>query len=167
MSEFTWSNEYSVGVEEIDNQHKMLFELLNRLFLAAVKREDQQLTIEVLQALVDYTKTHFGLEERLLEESGFAGVPGHREDHLRFIAKVNDMMRKFQVEDRSVTFELINFLKTWLRNHILHSDMEYAAHLARIGFSPEAWAAGARIEVQAQAIQTRPWWKLWGDTAAG
>lgn len=166
MSELTWSNNYSVGVEEIDNQHKMLFELLNRLFLAAVKREDQQLTIEVLQALVDYTNTHFVLEERLLEESGFAGLPGHREDHLRFIAKVNDMMKKFQVEDRSVTFELINFLKTWLQNHILHSDMEYSAHLARIGFSAEAWSAGARIEVQAQAIQNRPWWKFWGDTPA-
>lgn len=149
MGELTWSDEYSVGVEEIDEQHKMLFELVNRLFLAAVKREDQQLTIEVLTTLVDYTKTHFGLEERLLEESGYAGLPGHREDHLSFIDKVNGIAQKFHVEDRSVTFELINFLKHWLQNHIRQSDMEYAAHLARTGFGTDAWASGARTAVQA------------------
>jgi hemerythrin len=167
--ELTWSDDYSVGVEEIDDQHKMLFELLNRLFLAAVKREDQQLTIEVLNSLLDYTKTHFGLEERLLEESGYQGLPGHREDHLRFIDKVNGIAQKFHVEDRSVTFELINFLRNWLQNHIRQSDMEYAAHLARTGFATEAWASGARREVRAQGIDTQPWWQFWGKagTAAG
>jgi hemerythrin len=156
MMELTWSNEYSVGVEEIDAQHRMLFELLNRLFQAAVKREDQRLTVEVLKSLIDYTKTHFGLEERLLEESGYQGLPGHREDHLRFIAKVNGIAQKFHVEDRSVTFELINFLKHWLQNHIRQSDMEYAAHLARTGFATEAWASGARSELRDQGIQSPP-----------
>jgi hemerythrin len=163
MSELAWSDEYSVGVEEIDDQHKMLFELVNRLFLAAVKREDQQLTVEVLKSLVDYTKTHFGLEERLLEESGYQGLPGHREDHLRFIAKIDAIAQKFHVEDRSVTFELINFLKHWLQNHIRQSDMEYAVHLARTGFATDAWASGARTEVRAQGLHSRPWWKFWSD----
>jgi len=149
MGELTWSDEYSVGVEEIDEQHKMLFELVNRLFLAAVKREDQQLTVQVLGTLVDYTRTHFGLEERLLEESGYHGLPGHREDHLRFIDKINGIAQKFHVGNRSVTFELINVLKNWLQNHIRQSDMEYAAHLARTGFATEAWASGARTAVQA------------------
>jgi hemerythrin len=149
MMELTWSDEYSVGVEEIDDQHKMLFELLNRLVQAAVKREDQQLTVEVLATLVDYTKTHFGLEERLLEASGYPGLPGHREDHLSFIDKVNSIAQKFHVENRSVSLELINFLKHWLQNHIRQSDMEYAAHLARTGFSADGWASGARTAVQA------------------
>lgn len=164
MIELTWSDEYSVGVEEIDEQHKMLFELVNRLFQAAVKREDQQLTVEVLQSLVNYTKTHFGLEERLLEESGYAGLSGHREDHLRFIDKVNDIAQRFHVEDRSVTFELINFLRNWLQNHIRQSDMEYAAHLARTGFATDDWASGAHTEVGAQGIHMRPWWRFWGET---
>ncbi len=163
MGELTWSNEFSVGIEEIDDQHKMLFELVNRLFQAAVKREDQQLTVEVLKSLVDYTKTHFSLEERLLEASGYHGLPGHREDHQRFIDQVNAIAQKFHVEDRSVTFELINFLKNWLQNHIRHSDMEYAAHLARTGFTTDGWASGARTAVQAQGIQTRPWWRFWGE----
>ena len=167
MIELTWSDEYSVGVDEIDDQHKMLFELVNRLFLAAVKREDQQLTVEVLASLVDYTKTHFDLEERLLEESGFSGLSGHREDHLRFIDKVDGIAQKFHVQDRSVTFELLNFLKNWLQNHIRQSDMEYAAHLARTGFATEAWAMGARAEVRAQDVQTRPWWKFWGEASPG
>lgn len=149
MMDLRWSDDYSVGVDEIDDQHKVLFELLNRLILAAVKREDQQLTVEVLESLLDYTKTHFGLEERLLEESGYHGLPGHREDHLRFIDKVKGIAQKFRVEDRSVTFELINFLKKWLQNHIRQSDMEYAAHLARTGFATETWASGARTAVRA------------------
>lgn len=149
MGELTWSNEFSVGVEEIDDQHKMLFQLVNRLVQAAVKREDQQLTVETLKSLVDYTKTHFALEERLLEASGYPGLPGHREDHRRFIDQVNGIAQKFHVEDRSVTFELINFLKHWLQNHIRHSDMEYAAHLARTGFTTEGRASGGRTAVQA------------------
>lgn len=163
MSLLVWSNEFSVGVDEIDEQHKMLFELLNRLFLAAVKREDQQLTDEVLDSLIDYTRTHFALEERLLEESGYRALPGHREDHARFIERINTIAQKFHVEDGRVTLELINFLNDWLQKHIRQSDMAYAAHLARTGFCTDNWAKEAHSEARNQAIQTRPWWKFWSE----
>lgn len=165
MNELVWSDEFSVGVPEIDNQHKTLFELVNRLFHAAVKREDQRLTIEVLDALVEYTGTHFSLEERLLEESGFAGLPGHREDHKRFIEELFAITRKFQVEDRSVTFELLSFLRNWLQNHIRRSDMEYAGHLARTGYATETWAAGASSKAGSLNLQARRWWKFWGENS--
>lgn len=166
MNQFAWSQEFSVGVDEIDEQHKMLFELLDRLFLAAVKREDQQLTVEVLASLIDYTKTHFALEERLLEESGYPALPGHRLDHQHFIEQVNAMAHKFHVEDRSVTLDLINFLRNWLQNHIRRSDMAYAAHLARSQFPTGPWETSARAETQRQGIQMRPWWKFWAESAS-
>lgn len=51
----------SVGIQEIDSQHKVLIDILNRLFVSIVNRENSTVITEVLDALIDYTKTHFEL----------------------------------------------------------------------------------------------------------
>jgi len=160
---FKWTDDFSVGIQEIDEQHKMLFELINRLFLAALKREDHARTLEILDTLVDYTKTHFALEERLLDAAGFPGLAEHQQEHLKFVEKMHSMVQKFLVEERTITFELINFLKRWLKEHILETDMAYAAALAHSGFSTEQWASDARIAVHTKrhGHAQKHWWKFW------
>ena len=61
---FKWSPEYSVNIKTIDNQHKELISILNRLFVAVFNREGDKAIAGILDALMTYTKTHFALEER-------------------------------------------------------------------------------------------------------
>lgn len=159
---FQWTDEYSVGVEEIDNQHRTLFELINRLFMAAVNREHESAIPEILAVLIDYTRTHFSLEEELLADVGYADLEAHHEEHLRFIEKMETVTRKYQ-EGKVVTFELINFLKRWLKEHILETDQHYRSAIAGASIAADNWATHAREVVAAKnrADPQRTWWKFW------
>lgn len=163
---FEWSNAMSVGIAEIDEQHKMLVDILNRLFLAVVQRESQAITIEILDTLVDYTKTHFGLEERLLQEAKYDSTEfaSHQREHHAFIEKISDAASKHLVEGKSVSFEIINFLKHWLQEHILVTDKKYAIALQDAGYSTKAWtdfASTAMETKQAATPKRKQWWKVW------
>ncbi len=159
---FQWTSEYSVGVGEIDEQHKMLFDLINQLFLSALNREHESAISEILDVLIDYTRTHFTLEEQLLTEAGYPVLASHHQQHLRFVEKMEAVAAKF-CEGKIVTYELINFLKHWLKEHILETDMGYASYLAKSKFSADAWASRARAVTHKKSLEhtQRSWWKFW------
>ena len=69
---FKWSNDYSVNIKTIDDQHQELVNILNRLFIAVSKREGSKVIASIFDALMSYTKTHFTLEERLMREANRA-----------------------------------------------------------------------------------------------
>lgn len=163
---FAWSDAMGVGITEIDEQHKTLVDILNRLFLAVVQRESDEITIEILDTLVDYTKTHFGLEEKLLQDAGYdpAEFAAHQREHSAFIEKISTAANKHLVEGKSVSFEIINFLKHWLQEHILITDKKYAVALKGAGFSTRAWTDFASTTMAAKQAETprrKQWWKIW------
>lgn len=163
---FAWSDAMSVGIAEIDEQHKTLVDILNRLFVAVVQRESNQITIEILDTLVDYTKTHFGLEEKLLQDAGYDPVEfaAHQREHHAFVEKISAAANKHLVEGKSVSFEIINFLKHWLQDHILVTDKKYASALQGTGFSTKAWTDFASSTMTAKQEATpkrKQWWKVW------
>lgn len=63
MALLTWSSKYSVGVTAMDNQHTVLFGILNDLHSAMMNGQAQKLTGELLRKLVSYTREHFAAEE--------------------------------------------------------------------------------------------------------
>lgn len=160
---FHWSDDFSVGIQEVDNQHKMLFELINRIFVVALRREHRGSMSEIIDTLINYTRTHFVLEEQLLRAAGYPGLATHMLEHGRFIERMESVARKYLQEDKVVTFELMNFLKHWLKEHILETDMAYADAIARAGFSTDQWSAHARhvVEHNNERLAQRPWWKFW------
>lgn len=163
---FEWTDAMSVGIAEIDNQHKILVDILNRLFVAVVKRENEQTTIEILDTLVDYTKTHFGLEEQLLQDAKYDATEfaAHQREHRAFIEKISAAASKHLVEGKSVSFEIINFLKHWLQEHILVTDKKYAAALQKSNFSTARWtdlASTAMTTKQEETPKRKQWWKIW------
>lgn len=160
---FQWSDEYSVGIHEIDNQHKMIFELVNQLFQSALRRDHHSSTTKILDALIDYTQTHFELEEKLLLDVSYADFAEHQQEHWRFVEKIEAVVRKFREEDKVVTFELLNFLKHWLKKHILVTDMAYAKFVAGQDFPSDQWHAHAKSVVaeKNRRYLKQSWWKFW------
>jgi hemerythrin len=128
---FEWSDSYSVGVRGIDSQHKNLFRLAGELQRAIVAGETKVNLFQFLDRLVRYTVVHFAYEERLLEEAGYPDLQTHREEHGELRARALEFQRDIKEGRYPVAFELLQFLKSLLRHHVLESDGKYAPYLRR------------------------------------
>ena len=158
---FKWSSEYSVNIPTIDEQHQELVNILNRLFIAVSKREGNKVIAGILDALMDYTQTHFTLEERLMREANYEDFVNHKQEHVKLMAQLDQLSKKYMLDEKPIYFEMLNFLRTWLKEHILGCDTRYSAALQKAGFSTASWEKQAQVEFAAMADQKKQWWKLW------
>lgn len=159
---FKWSPEYSVNINAIDEQHKELVAILNRLFLAVSRQEGDKVIAGILDALTDYTRTHFALEERLMREAKYDELGAHIEEHRRLIEKLDQLCKVHLLEEKPIYFEMLSFLKTWLREHIQGEDRKYSAALQKAGFSVVSWEREANLAfARVSANEKNQWWKLW------
>lgn len=115
---FDWKNEYAVGNDELDNQHKYLFRLGNDIQTA----ETGEAKTYVME-LYTYTRKHFQLEENHMKIMGFPDREGHILLHNKLLSDLNTIAEDFNPSD---SFEKLRiFYFTWLTNHILEQDKKY------------------------------------------
>lgn len=121
-----WTNDLSVGIEEIDEQHKILVNLINRLFDETIVHQAAPNVIdEILHELVEYTVIHFAVEESLFRIFHYPGTESHTKHHDDLKAQVLEIQKKVKQGEAFVNTELLLFLKKWLEHHILHEDKLY------------------------------------------
>ena len=157
---FKWSPEYSVNIKTIDDQHRELVNILNRLFVAVCKREGGKVIAGILDALTSYTQTHFALEERLMQQAKYKDFDAHKMEHQKLLDELDQLCRKHLVEEKPIYFEMLSFLKTWLKEHIQGVDTKYSAALQQSGFSVTAWELEASTEF-ARMSASKKWWEVW------
>jgi hemerythrin len=157
---FKWRPEYSVNIQTIDNQHQELVNILNRLFVAVSKREGDKAIAGILDALTSYTQTHFALEERLMRQAKNKDLEPHIAEHKKLLEQLDQLAKKHMVEEKTIYFEMLTFLKTWLKEHIQGVDTKYSAALQEVGFSVDAWEQEATAEFAAMS-DSKKWWELW------
>ena len=124
MPMIAWSNQFSVGVQEVDKQHQVLIGIVNQLS-AALDMQDRDLdSHKVINELVQYTVYHFGTEERLMREISYAGIDRHVHEHQAFVKQVGQMVTQLDHGQGPSLLELLLFLRDWLISHILNSDRD-------------------------------------------
>ena len=120
-----WTAALSVGDDVIDAQHQELFRRVDRL-LDAMARNDRSEAVRLLEFMLDYCDAHFAAEERLMEQSAFAGLAAHLTEHRRFTAVLRVLDADYR--EHGLTAELVYRLQReavdWLRDHVLSTDME-------------------------------------------
>jgi hemerythrin len=131
MAFFTWSDSLSVQVPAMDEQHKKLFNLINQLHDAMARREGNTVIKPILTALTDYTRTHFTSEEVFLTSIKYPDLHKQKAEHVIFVQKLMDMQLKAEKSQVGLTIEIMDFLKDWLKNHIMIEDKKYAAAIAK------------------------------------
>ena len=129
MTFINWSEEFTTGIESIDDQHRHLVDLANKFEEASRKGKGSRIMSEILKDLVGYTQEHFSHEEKIMTESGFPGTKQHMARHRQLLQKVERFQYEFETEGRRVTPDVRDLLRYWVRSHILQDDMAYAAHL--------------------------------------
>lgn len=126
---FPWREAYSVGISQIDSQHKGLIRLINSLHSSMAAGKGNQAMAGILAELVRYTESHFSYEQAMLQQRSYSGLASHIEEHRRLTQQVTDLQRDFSSNKISMTLDVMRFLKDWLANHILDRDMDYAREL--------------------------------------
>jgi hemerythrin len=138
MSNFVeWSDALSVGIEEIDEQHKVLVDLVNKMHEAIHQRHGSEVVNSILSDLADYTRIHFAVEESLMRILNYPGYEAHKEIHEELLHAVVDLQEKVATGKKSIGFELMHFLKTWLTKHIMDEDMQYSGFFIASGAQPK------------------------------
>ncbi len=129
---FTWKEEYSVHIPEIDAQHKELLKIGRELYdMFVLKQETDNFyaIMQVLSKLSEYTSYHFKYEEDLLMKSDYPAFDQHVLEHTYFVNKLLAVLHQ-DIDNRQilVTGDLLDFISNWITEHILGSDHKYKAY---------------------------------------
>ena len=125
MELISWKDSLNIGVVEIDEQHKKLVGIINKLFDAMSQGKSKEVLLAVFGELSNYVVTHFGLEEKYMKQFGYDNYEDHKQEHKFFIDKLNEFKIKYNNGSATLTLDLLNFLKDWLLKHILGTDRKY------------------------------------------
>ena len=128
-----WKSDYNVGIDSIDQQHRKLINLINQLQTAVDYSTGEEFEREALDELVDYTKTHFGYEEGLMEKYGCPDFEPHKAQHRKMIAQVEAVLAEYEQDQDRAMNDALNFLKDWLIDHINGTDKQYSSFLIEKG----------------------------------
>jgi len=120
----TWRPDFNLGIDEIDEQHKKIVELINMLNRAFINDEAREKLGSILDEMTDYADYHFQTEETLFSQHLFPFSEEHKRLHENFRVKVSQFKAQFE-NGLPVTFRVLGFLRKWLTNHILDVDREY------------------------------------------
>ncbi len=124
-----WNESYSVGNAEMDEQHKKLIEIINKLFKSFKDGNAQKILDEILQEMIDYANFHLNSEEKLLFKYDYPEKDAHENLHREFRDKTSEMKELINSNSKDAHYKLIEYLKNWWTNHILVEDMKYSSFL--------------------------------------
>lgn len=125
MKKINWSPEYSVGVGRIDEQHKRIILMLNRIIDAEDVTTGSVIISELITQMTAYAQEHFKAEEDLMSEYGYPLFDQHKQNHIQYRKKVVDLCSAVPIDTPVVPEVIRNFLVQWWQNHILQEDMAY------------------------------------------
>lgn len=135
MALIEWSDEYSVGLEMFDTEHKKLIAIINELHDSFEQGIDRSVAKHALDGLLEYTIQHFGHEEALFDQWQYPDKAYHRVAHQELRQQVieyrDSVVAKGGIE---MALELITFLRYWLLGHIMSEDKKFCRHLRDRGF---------------------------------
>lgn len=120
-----WQSHYNLGLDEIDEQHRSLVELINKIWNSIVGKSDQETVLLLVEELEKYTLAHFAAEETFMRVTDYPEFGKHKVEHHDFIQKVA-LAKKTAIRTGAFTLDTMYFLRDWLVDHILVSDKHYA-----------------------------------------
>lgn len=125
-----WKEEYVLGIEKIDEQHKQLFKIagdISDLIKNQLITDKFDHILQLVSELKDYTVFHFSSEEEYMKSIGYKKYFSHKVEHQDFIEKINHVdMDKIDADHEQYLVEILDFVLNWIAKHILETDKGYA-----------------------------------------
>ena len=126
-----WQNSYSVGIRLVDEQHKELIRLTNRLFANCMAGQERSKNsfLDIIHEVVDYTGYHFGTEEKIMERVRYPSLLLHKREHTNFVREVYEKVDELKSGKKTVPIAFAYFLRDWVLEHIAVSDRKMGEYL--------------------------------------
>ncbi len=128
----SWSNSYSVKVKPMDDEHIRLIDIINKLYSSMRSGGSKDTIGSILNELVDYTKTHFAHEEKLMQQCNYSGYDEQKSAHVALVKQLVEIQEKYAA-GTALGQEIMSFLKNWLIKHIQGLDKKYAPEMHKKG----------------------------------
>lgn len=129
MTLITWTQEkFGTLVEQHDNEHKYLFNLLNALHQQVVAGVRPAIG-KALDSLIEYVATHFASEERNMAAAGYPALEDHKHEHDKLVQLCVDLQSRFHAGELEISEQTTEFLRDWLIDHIPRVDTAYGPTL--------------------------------------
>jgi hemerythrin-like metal-binding protein len=126
MALYDWTDDWSVGVRQMDQHHKRLFDIINKLHEEMKKGIKPEKVAAIIKELLDYTKYHFGEEEKLMERVNYTGLSAQKNAHRKFIDQIQEYKDKAdQGQGVFLSASIVRTVGDWLKNHIGTMDKKY------------------------------------------
>lgn len=129
MALINWSDEYSVKINSIDQQHSKLVELINQLHSAMKEGKGKEAIGRIISELISYTKVHFTHEESLMVKHSYPGYLKHKALHDELVNQVLEIEKELKSGKTVISQDVLNFLKKWLVEHIVGTDKQYTTFM--------------------------------------
>ena len=124
-----WNEPISVGIAEIDDEHRELKFLIQRLQLAMAQDNPRNEIRLILNSLADHALTHFSTEESYFLETGYPKSDFHAQEHRRFERQINQFKKAFEAGHVQIADKIFSHLCDWLTKHIEGTDKAFADFL--------------------------------------
>ncbi len=132
MKDLIWSKILSVGIDEIDEDHRKLIQIFNILNHAVAEGDSPEYLAATLEELINCTVWHFSHEERLMLKYRYGETEQHKAEHRELIQTAKELQQGILQAGRPMVGEQVEFLERWLTEHILTADGRLGSHLAQV-----------------------------------
>ncbi|MEF3254260.1 MAG: bacteriohemerythrin, partial [Deferribacterales bacterium] len=131
LMKFEWQDSFSIGVKQIDDQHKSLISLSNKFHNALLNGQGTDVIEDVLKFLSLYVKIHFKTEEIYMAEHNYPLIKDHKAEHLELIKFVDELKKSYvnNTLNHSDALKLNIKLYQWYLKHIAESDKKLGDYL--------------------------------------
>ncbi len=134
MKMITWTDSLSVGIIEIDEQHKKLFTLLNKASEMVQNNKPKEHLISSIKDIISFTQIHFSTEEKMFKVCKYTHAKKHMEEHQKMISKATSFLSEYSNNKILITETTMSFFMDWIINHITSCDLTYSKPLKAAGY---------------------------------
>jgi hemerythrin len=133
MALLEWQDSYSVSVAVLDEQHKKIFKIINKLFDSMKENLNSEKLKAILKEFSDYAIYHFKTEEDLFEKYEYGDRALHISSHDIYRRKIKDFEKKLNNKEDFLSFKVIDFMEDWWLGHVMTADHQYKEFFASKG----------------------------------
>lgn len=154
MDSIEWDDRLTVGVEEVDNQHKEMIRIANVLFTSINNGEDKQYIRDIVDELRMYTEYHFESEQNHMRRSKYPRLDEHIELHDELVAKTKAIKLAIFRNDMDAA-SVKTYVKDWVMEHIIYHDLDFAKFLQDVKTADQAKAEEEDREADEEQARLR------------
>ena len=122
MGLMEWKSHYSVGVDEVDHEHRELIDLINEMHEKLIAGAEVPDVTAFLGEIFRSISAHFALEETVMREHGYDHLAQHKDAHEELLEEIRDIMEAYEVDPEGASRELSQRLDKWFTEHFKTHD---------------------------------------------